>query len=701
MEEKSKTSIEIAWGYYEKKEIDNAIKKCNSLIKVKKYFLEVNYLLGIIYFDKKDFCQSLNYFTEIINSDLRNKENGFTYYRIGLNYNYGGSWFDEKNVLYDKAKAKEFFLKSKACKFYPADVIFELSNMEDNNLEKIDLYNEGIEKFSANYDFYIKAAKLYEKMGYESKQLEIFELALLNKLESTSLFYNLGEYYYKNRDNQKAIQFFKKCLSLNTHENSKKFINFILGRTYYSIGNFKQASFHYNSALNLGDSDNDNLLIVLGLILTYKKQNQLVKSTSLIKKIPLDKNLFEFINFDYGIASYLDGDDMERSYLKYNPVELIQLLVEIKNGFIDSKETIKVDLILCTLYEETKSNLERLKILRSYTQIPSGFEFIGSLLAQTYRELLEDFNLTVIKLFIKDIENPIFDIELIIEKVVSKVFKNSDYVNVVEICKKINDTKKVEFNLLFHYAYSLNEIGNTSEAKYFYETYLKKNPKSTAVLNNLGLIYRNEGDLLKAISSFKLAERYNSEQVLYKDNLKDTYIMLEKQNENEKINKIPENWIQSVRNINVSKLEEFEYFGLIKKIEKINQKYRPLIERDFKELIFNYLVGNFKSTIVISGSLVEMILTYQCEKRKFKLIPVENSKGVVVNKKLYDCVLNDLIGFIESQKSFGNDFQHLGNLARVYRNFIHPGLELKGKIDIKSKADLCIISAMEILKKII
>jgi tetratricopeptide (TPR) repeat protein len=261
--------------------------------------------------------------------------------------------------------------------------------------------------------------------------------------------------------------------------------------------------------------------------------------------------------------------------------------------------------------------------------------------------------------------------------------------------------KKNEFDLLFYYSYSLNEIGKLKEAKYFYEVQLKTNPKGTAVLNNLGVIYRDEGDIEKAISLFKLATRYDSEEVLYKNNLKSTYILQEKKIEGEKFKKIPENWSLSLKNINVSKLEEFEYFELIKRIEKINQKYRPLIERDFKELIFNYLVGNFKSTIVISGSLVEMILTYQCEKKKFKLIRVENSKGVFVNKKLYDCVLNDLIAFIESQKSFGNDFQHLGNLARVYRNFIHPGLELKGKIDIKSKADLCIISAMEILKKII
>ena len=104
---------------------------------------------------------------------------------------------------------------------------------------------------------------------------------------------------------------------------------------------------------------------------------------------------------------------------------------------------------------------------------------------------------------------------------------------------------------------------------------------------------------------------------------------------------------------------------------------------------------------MISGSLLEMILTYYCEKKKLLTIQIKDSKGNIQSKKLYDCVLIDLITFVESKKLFGNDFNHLGNLSRIYRNFIHPGLELKSKADIKPKADLCFISSLEILKKII
>lgn len=56
--------------------------------------------------------------------------------------------------------------------------------------------------------------------------------------------------------------------------------------------------------------------------------------------------------------------------------------------------------------------------------------------------------------------------------------------------------------------------------------------------------------------------------------------------------------------------------------------------------------------------------------------------------------------FAEDQKFFGQDFTHLSNLSRIYRNFVHPGKELKDRID-SHKSDLCFISTIEILKRIL
>ncbi|QOG03484.1 hypothetical protein [Flavobacterium sp. MDT1-60] len=160
-------------------------------------------------------------------------------------------------------------------------------------------------------------------------------------------------------------------------------------------------------------------------------------------------------------------------------------------------------------------------------------------------------------------------------------------------------------------------------------------------------------------------------------------------------NDIPPKWLEGIEGLSVSKLEEIQYFNILEKINKINKKYKPIIERDFNELVFNHLVGNIKSTIVLSGSFVELILTYYLERKKHFQIQYSNSR----QKNLYDCNLFDMISFSEEKGFFGKDFFHLTNLSRVYRNFIHPGLELQNELN-KGKSDLCFISTMEIFKLI-
>lgn len=163
--------------------------------------------------------------------------------------------------------------------------------------------------------------------------------------------------------------------------------------------------------------------------------------------------------------------------------------------------------------------------------------------------------------------------------------------------------------------------------------------------------------------------------------------------------KIPVEWVNGFINISVDVLENKGYFTIMERIEKVNKKFRSIFERDVNELFHNYLLGHQKTTIVLSGSLVELALIYFCEKTKIKTVPVQEGSKTK-NKQLYSCVLNELISYVEQTKAFGQDFTHLSNLSRIYRNFIHPGKELRDGVD-SSKADLCFISTIEILKKIL
>lgn len=168
--------------------------------------------------------------------------------------------------------------------------------------------------------------------------------------------------------------------------------------------------------------------------------------------------------------------------------------------------------------------------------------------------------------------------------------------------------------------------------------------------------------------------------------------------QNTKINK---KWIDGFENIDILKLEKIGYFEILPRIRKINKKFKFLLERDFNELAFNYLVGNEKSVIVIAGSLIEAVLIYHCEKKKVKKINYQ-IQNKAIQKDLYDCDLGDLLNYFEQGKIMSDLFVHLGNVSKIHRNFIHPGKEVREfeKLD-QSKSDLCYISAIEIIKKLI
>jgi len=168
--------------------------------------------------------------------------------------------------------------------------------------------------------------------------------------------------------------------------------------------------------------------------------------------------------------------------------------------------------------------------------------------------------------------------------------------------------------------------------------------------------------------------------------------------QNTKINK---KWIDGFENIDILKLEKIGYFEILPRIRKVNKKFKFLLERDFNELTFNYLVGNEKSVIVLAGSLIEAVLIYHCEKKKVKKVNYQ-IQNKTIQKDLYDCDLGDLLNYFEQGKIMSDLLVHLGNISRIHRNFIHLGKEVREfeKLD-QSKSDLCYISAIEIIKKLI
>jgi Tfp pilus assembly protein PilF len=176
---------------------------------------------------------------------------------------------------------------------------------------------------------------------------------------------------------------------------------------------------------------------------------------------------------------------------------------------------------------------------------------------------------------------------------------------------------------------------------------------------------------------------------------------LEKALLNLKKNEINQNWIKAIELLNTKSLEEINYFRNLKRIEKLNKEFKSIIKRDYDELTFNYLAKNNKTTIILSGSIIETLLIYYLKKKKINNIAYEiNNKKI--SKELYEATLNDLLQYLEQNKDLEKQYVHLGNISRIYRNYVHPGKELRESEELDdSKANLCYISASELINNLI
>jgi hypothetical protein len=111
-------------------------------------------------------------------------------------------------------------------------------------------------------------------------------------------------------------------------------------------------------------------------------------------------------------------------------------------------------------------------------------------------------------------------------------------------------------------------------------------------------------------------------------------------------------------------------------------------------------MGNDKAVVILSGSIVEMLLIYFCEKKKVKNISYQRHSKMI-SKKLYECDLGDLLSYFEENKYLGDVVIHMGNISRIYRNFVHPGKELREQMVLdQAKANLCFVSTLEILNRV-
>lgn len=151
---------------------------------------------------------------------------------------------------------------------------------------------------------------------------------------------------------------------------------------------------------------------------------------------------------------------------------------------------------------------------------------------------------------------------------------------------------------------------------------------------------------------------------------------------------------QKAPNKAVDKLDEIPTFDFV-----INEKLRPLLIRDYKEIVSCKENDCWKSVVILCGSSIEAILydiIKQNESKAKSLSSAPNRKGKTL--PLEEWKLDSLITVACGLGLISKGLTALNHSAKEFRNLIHPREEMKGNYKLqKEEAE----NALIVLKTLI
>ena len=131
--------------------------------------------------------------------------------------------------------------------------------------------------------------------------------------------------------------------------------------------------------------------------------------------------------------------------------------------------------------------------------------------------------------------------------------------------------------------------------------------------------------------------------------------------------------------LNIDSLHLIGYDNILKqKLQKIPSDVGALLKRDIHECAISIVLGSFKSAILVAGSAVEHILLHILKKNNITNYNLDSTAKIKSGNKEVDKMnLGELLEVALANKLIKQENYHLSQIARQYRNTIHPGNELK------------------------
>lgn len=663
----------------EYKEADLQLKNIiNDIDKNTELYSNATYLRGCINteykFKERNNFIAKNAFIECINSnyplplafckyaDIEEDNNiSINYLKLGLEQ------FPQNGTLYRYLLKKIKIIKDKF------DIIRKIEE-----LKIIDYY-----LFLDIIDIYIdnnmwEECYLYSETILSSFKLENDENIFFNLISAFSLIKSgVSELFVEAE--KKLLEIIKKDIQNDLHYASYMGLIWL----YTINGNVKKVIEYFDRIPFNGLQDYDNLpwLIYINFEMIYNiifdKLNQLfIKDKSRKQKAQILLSMY-ICQREY----YWEG---------VNKIQKKHVAI-LKKAFKDYPTEMYIGKYLFS--SQIKLNLYFDAYLTAINMYKTKETFLNHICFESIIENISDYDFLQIANNLCEIIPTMYLSKLFINHIVDKIIfflYQSEYVNkyrdICDIAEKLDSDSINNSNCKFEIAYSYEELNNHKKAEKIYKLELKSHPNSSAVLNNLGVIYKNNKEYEKAILYFTKGLKADPNNEKCPMNLEETKKKLQEQN-NKKYKMLANNL----------SIEFFDSIGyneelkiLLAKITNIELK--ELLLKDIEECAICIATNQNKSAIILCGSIVEAILMDCILNKNITKYKIKDN-----NKNIKDMSLNELLIVAEKEGMISKTTYSLSHVIKDYRNIIHPSNLLRNSFKISNERVMVI---WNILKEI-
>jgi tetratricopeptide (TPR) repeat protein len=367
-------------------------------------------------------------------------------------------------------------------------------------------------------------------------------------------------------------------------------------------GNFRKASTAYLQAVRAHADGSESWNSRLSYYTCLLRLNKTSAAKRDLESVVFDISLFQYLDFNVGIESLLDADQAHSAKPVIKAEEFITTLESLNQQSEDPNYKIKLALLLGALYDWTGSHEKHFDLLQTVKHHAKRSSLIESQIVDNYEMLLE--KRTYLDKIVKSVKEDLVDEYLdsdirnrTLKALVAALYESKQYATILDLASATHLHYIQQAGVLFEYAYSLSEVDQHKQSIEIYQHLLTVNPNNTSALNNLGVNYKSLARFNEAYECFKRAASFDKKNPLYQNNLSVTREQLDKIKLENKTKLMPVVWRTKVNELTVERLDKFGYFSIVEQIEKLSNKYRPIIKRDFQEVVFNAIVENHKAVI--------------------------------------------------------------------------------------------------------